>query len=101
MVKHIVFWRLKDDLTGGARDERLRQIKEGFEALRGVVPGLRHIEIGFDFLESPDSVDIILYSEFESRAALDGYQNHPGHLAMIPLVRDVRVERRVGDYEIG
>jgi hypothetical protein len=100
MVKHIVFWRLRDDLTGAARDGKLREIKEGFEQLQGVIPGLLHIEIGFDFLKSPESVDLILYAEFESRAALDGYQTHPGHLAMVPLVRDVRVERRVGDYEL-
>ena len=100
MVKHIVFWKLREDLQGAARDERLRQIKDGFDQLQGVIPGLLHIEIGFDFLKSADSVDLILYSEFESRAALDGYQNHPGHLAMIPLVRDVRVERRAGDYEV-
>jgi hypothetical protein len=100
MVKHIVFWRLRDDLQGAARDERLREIKEGFEKLQGVIPGLLHIEVGFDFLRSPESVDLILYSEFESRAALDGYQTHPRHLAMVPLVRDVRVERRVGDYEL-
>ena len=100
MVKHIVFWRLKEDLTGSAREERLRQIKEGFEALQGAVPGLLYIEIGFDFLRTAESVDIILYSEFESRAALEGYQNHPGHLAMLPLVREVRVERRAGDYEV-
>ena len=101
MVKHIVFWKLKDDLQGSAREERLRQIKDGFEALQGVIPGLRHIEIGFDFLKSPDSVDIILYSEFESREALAGYTNHPGHLGMLPIVREVRVERRAGDYEVG
>lgn len=100
MVKHIVFWRVKDDLQGSAREQRLREIKDGFETLQGVIPGLLRIEIGFDFLKSADSVDIILYSEFESRAALDSYQNHPGHNAMAPLVRDVRVERRVGDYEV-
>jgi stress responsive alpha/beta barrel protein len=66
----------------------------------GVIPGLLHIEIGFDVSKSADSADIVLYSEFESLAALDGYQNHPGHLAMVPMVREVRVERRVGDYEV-
>jgi hypothetical protein len=100
MVKHIVFWRLREDLQGVARDERLREIKEGFEKLLGVVPGLLHIEVGFDFLDTAESVDIILYSEFESREALAGYANHPGHQAMLPVVREVRIERRSGDYEV-
>ena len=100
MVKHIVFWKLKAELAGAQREQVLKRIKEGFEALQGVIPGLTHIEIGVDFSESGDSGDIVLYSEFESRAALDGYQNHPGHLAMVPIVREWRVERRVVDYEI-
>jgi hypothetical protein len=87
-------------VTGPARQEALRRIKEGFEALHGKIPGLQKIEIGFDFSQGADSADIVLYSEFESRAALDGYQAHPLHNALVPIVRDVRVERRVGDYEI-
>src|SRR5687767_6508161 len=100
MIKHIVFWKLKDELQGAQREQVLRRIKEGFEALEGVIPGMTHIEIGVDFSSSSDSGDIVLYSEFESRAALDGYQNHPGHLAMVPVVREWRIERRVVDYEI-
>jgi hypothetical protein len=100
MVKHIVFWRLKADLTGAARDEAMIGIRKGFEAMRGVVPGLLRIEVGFNYAESPDASDIALYSEFESRAALAGYQDHPAHLAMLPIVREVRTERRVIDYEV-
>jgi hypothetical protein len=100
MVKHIVFWKLKDELAGEQRTDVLRRIKEGFEALHGVIPGLTHIEVGVDFSRGSDAADIVLYSEFESRAALDGYQNHPGHLAMVPIVREWRIERRVVDYEI-
>ena len=100
MVKHIVFWKLKEELQGSAREAKLREIKQGFEALQGVIPGLRHIEIGVDFLQSADAVDLILYSAVDSREALDGSQNHPGHLAMVPLVRDIRVARWAGDYEV-
>ena len=99
MVKHIVFWKMKAELTGAARDEALRTIKAGFEALQGVIPGLLSIEVGIDFLHSPESADFSLFCEFESRAALDAYQAHPAHQAMVPLVRDVRIERRVVDYE--
>jgi hypothetical protein len=99
MVRHIVFWKLKDSITGRDRAEVLARIKDGFEALPGSIPGLQTIEIGFDFSQGPESADIILYSEFESRAALEGYASHPLHTALVPLVRDVRVERRVGDYE--
>jgi hypothetical protein len=100
MVKHIVFWRLKEELTASARDEAMFTIKAGFEAMRGVVPGLLHIEVGFNFADGPDARDIALYSEFESRDALEGYQDHPAHLAILPIVREFRDERHVVDYEV-
>ena len=98
MVKHIVFWKMKD-MPAQQREQALGEIKAGFEALLGVIPGLLRIEVGIDFLRSAESADFSLYCEFESRAALDVYQAHPAHQAMIPLVRDVRIERRVVDYD--
>ena len=100
MIKHIVMWKMRDDIIGEAREQAQRKIKAAFEALMGQIPGLLKIELGIDNTASPDSMDIILDSEFESQAALDGYQAHPLHNAIVPMVRDVRVERRVGDYEI-
>ena len=99
MIKHIVFWKLKEDITGGERDALLRKIKDGFEALQGKIPGLQKIEIGIDFSRGADSGDFALYSEFDSRAALDAYATHPLHDAMVQIVRPVRIERRVVDYE--
>ena|SRR5688500_13744137 len=100
MVKHIVFWKLKPDLSEKAREEARQRIKSGFEAMRGVVPGLLRIEVGLNYAEGADASDIALYSEFESRVALEGYQDHPAHLAMLPIVREVRTERRVVDYDV-
>jgi hypothetical protein len=100
MIRHIVFWKLREDVTGQARADVLKQIKDGFEATRGKIPGLRTIEIGIPFSEGAESADVALYSEFDSRAALDGYQTHPLHEAMATIVRQVRIERRVADYEV-
>ena len=100
MVKHIVFWRLEKSLDGPAREQARQSIKAGFEQMRGNIPGLIRIEVGFSFAAGDDASDITLYSEFESRQALEGYQDHPAHLAMLPIVRKVRVERRVVDYEV-
>jgi hypothetical protein len=100
MVKHIVFWRLKSDLSPAEREAALQRIKKGFEALPGKIPGLRTIEIGFDYGRGADAADIVLYSEFGTREDLAGYDTHPEHLALVPIVRDVRVEKRVVDYEV-
>jgi hypothetical protein len=99
MVKHIVFWRLKDSANGMTKAENARAIKEKLEALQGKIPGLLRIEVGIDFLHSPESSDVVLYSEFVDRAALDVYAAHPEHKAVMPFIGAAREERRVVDYE--
>jgi hypothetical protein len=99
MVKHIVFWKLKESAHGNGPEVNGRLIKEKLEALRGVIPGLLRIEVGVDFSRSEQSADLALYSEFATRADLDAYQEHPAHKALLPFIGEARSERRVVDYE--
>jgi hypothetical protein len=99
MVKHIVLWRLKDSALGNSKAENARLVKEKLESLRGIIPGLLKAEVGIDFGTSDQSFDVALYSEFESREALRGYQDHPAHRAVVSFIREVREERYVVDYE--
>ena len=100
MIKHIVFWRLKESALGNDKIENARLIKQKLEALQGKIPGLLKIEVGIDFLGSADSSDVALYSEFTSRAALDAYQVHPLHKEVAALITELLAERRVVDYEV-
>lgn len=100
MVKHIVFWKLKESAEGRDKAANARLIRERLEALGGRIPGLLKIEVGFDFLHGDTSSDVALYSELESREALDAYQVHPEHQAVIPLIRALTSERRSVDYEV-
>jgi hypothetical protein len=94
MVKHIVIWKLKEE----NREENALIIKETLESLNGQIPGLLHIEVGFDFSKKESSVDIVLYSEFETKQHLDDYIVHPLHIAVGPIVRGATFERRMIDY---
>jgi hypothetical protein len=100
MVKHIVFWKFKDSIPADQRPATLRDIKQKFEALNGVIPGMRRLEIGGDFSRNQDSFDFVLYSEFDSREALDGYQDHPKHRELIPFLGALRSEKRMVDYDV-
>jgi len=93
MIKHIVMWKLRNKADAEI-------IKDKLEALMGKIPGLRHIEVGIDFSSSEQSADVVLYSELESREALQAYQQHPEHQAVIPLVKAASVSRAVVDYEL-
>ena len=69
MIKHIVMWRL-DEQAGDKADNALR-LKQLLEGLNGRIPGLLRLEVGIDFSREGESSDVVLYSEFESRQALD------------------------------
>ena len=99
MIKHIVFWRLKESAHGNDKATNARIIKEKIEGLRGRIPGLLKIEVGIDYAVTPNSSDLVLYSEFSSQQALEGYQKHPDHQAIVPFVAEAQCERRVVDYE--
>jgi hypothetical protein len=100
MVRHIVLWRLKDAANGRAKAENAVEIKRLLEDLNGKISGLIKLEVGFDFSRTPNSADIALYAEFESRAVLDAYQAHPLHEAVKPFVMAAREERRLVDYDV-
>lgn len=99
MIKHLVLWRLKETAAGRSRAENAATIKKVLEDLQGKIPGLIRIEVGFDFSLTESSSDVALYCEFESREALNEYQEHPVHKAVMPLVLEARSERRLVDYE--
>ncbi|NTU68639.1 MAG: Dabb family protein [Chlorobiaceae bacterium] len=99
MVKHIVMWRLLDAAHGNPAVVNARLIKEKLEGLRDRIPGLVSIEVGIDFSRTDSSADVVLYSEFADRKALETYQSHPEHEAMKPFIGGASSERRLVDYE--
>lgn len=99
MVKHIVAWRLKDSAAGNDKAANARLMRAKLEALRGQIPGLLRLEVGLDFSATETSSDVVLVTEFASRADLAAYQVHPEHQAVGVFVREVVSERRFVDYE--
>lgn len=92
MVRHIVMWKLRDK-------EEAPVLKQRLEAMNGRIPGLMSVQAGIDFLASGQSADLVLVADLESREALDAYQSHPEHQAVVPLIRAAAVSRTVVDYE--
>lgn len=98
MVKHIVMWKLKEEAHGNDKATNAHLIKEKLEALNGQISGLIRLEVGIDFLGN-GNLDVVLCSELENREALDTYQNHPLHQALLPFVKEAVTERKAVDYE--
>ena len=100
MVKHIVMWKIKET-NGLTKEQTAQRIKEALEGLNGKIEGLRHLEVGIDFLQSDASYDVVLYSELEDKAALEYYQAHPLHVKVATeIVKPAATSRVVSDYEL-
>ncbi len=98
MVKHVILWKLKEDVADKASVKA--GIKSGLEGLKGVVPGLVEIAVRTEGLASSNA-DVMLDSTFESEAALKGYAVHPAHVAVANgKVRPFTQTRLCLDYEI-
>ena len=63
-------------------------------------PGLLHLEVGIDHSRIDYACDVVLVTEFASRAALAGYAEHPEHLRVRRALGDLRTARHQVDYEI-
>jgi hypothetical protein len=90
-------WNLRGD-TVEEKAMAAARLKLAFESLRGQIPGMHRAEIGIDISRVDYACDVVLYSEFESQAALEAYAVHPEHLRVKQEVGDLRVARHQVDY---
>ena len=93
MVKHIVLYTFKE---GVDKEEAVKIIASVLEPLVGKIPGLLHLEIRKAF----QGVDYALYSEFESKQALEDYAKHPLHLEAKEHFFHFLGSRVAADYEL-
>ena len=100
MVKHIILWQLKDELSDAEKAAVKAGIKEGLEGLAGKIPGLVEIHVNANGLPSSNA-DVMLDTTFTDAASLKGYSTHPAHVAVANTkVRPYYKTRVCLDYEV-
>ena len=101
MVKHIILWKLRSELSAEEKQAKAKAIKQGLEGLKGQVPGLVNIHVQIDGRLETSNADIMLDSTLESFEALKGYAVHPAHVAVANgIVRPNTELRTCLDYEM-
>ncbi|SFG30142.1 Stress responsive A/B Barrel Domain [Lachnospiraceae bacterium C7] len=100
MVKHVILWQLKDELSEQEKNDIKKGIKEGLEGLVGVVPGLKEVVVRIDGLETSNA-DVMLDCLLEDEQSLKGYAVHKKHVEVAnSKVRPYTKTRVCMDYEI-
>ncbi len=100
MVKHVILWTLKDELSAEEKQQVKAGIKAGLEGLQGKIPGMTEIHVYTNGLETSNA-DVMLDSTFETFEALKGYAVHPDHVAVADgAVRPYTKIRSCLDFEV-
>lgn len=100
MVKHVILWKLKEELSDAEKSVIKENMKKELEGLKGKVPGLLDITIQISPLASSNA-EVMLDSILESEEALKGYAVHPEHVKVADtFVRPYTQVRTCMDYEI-
>lgn len=96
MVKHMIIWKLKEEIDQAAVKAA---IKAELEGLVGKIDGLLEMHIHTEGYPC-SAGDLLMDAAFESKEALDAYQVHPAHQAIANnLVRPNAASRLSFDYE--
>ena len=97
MVKHVILWKLKEELTAEEKENVKVGIKEG---LAGNIPGLVDIKVNINGLAT-STVDVMLDTTFTDADALKAYSTNPLHVAIADgKVRPYTAVRSCLDYEV-
>ncbi|PWF43946.1 Dabb family protein [Massilia glaciei] len=100
MIKHIVMWQLKDFAEGADRATNAALMREKLLSCANIVPGILSFEVALAQPGLEATYDVVLYSEFSSKQALEAYADHPLHQAIKPFIGAVRDARQCMDYAV-
>ena len=98
MVRHIVSWNFKPELTQEERQQAREILVPRINALKELIPCVLEVKAHCPPLDS-SNCDLVLYSEVAQASDLPLYQNHPEHQAVVPLIQKYFCDRRCCDVE--
>ncbi len=100
MVKHIILWQLKDELSDQQKNQIRSEIKKGLEDLAGRIDGLVEIHVQDKCLPSSNA-DLMLECTLSDQKALEAYAVNPLHVRVKDSLIAPNVKSRVCiDYEV-
>ena len=94
MVKHIVLFKLKDDVPAEEKRAVMTKFKEAIEALPAKISVIRKVEVGLN-MNPGETWNIALYSEFDTLEDVKYYATHPDHVAAVRFWQKQRKAVRV------
>lgn len=94
MLKHIVFWKIKDNED---KEKNMEQMVKMLYSLDGRIKGLESVELGYN-LDFTSEYDVVLCAVLKSPGALKFYQNHPDHVKCKKFISTIAEKRVAFDF---
>lgn len=99
MVKHIVMFRFREDVSETVRKSSREAFKRGIETLPLTIPFIKSIHVGFN-INPCEKWDICLESIFSNLEEVTRYSSHPAHKSVATALMAHIGERACVDFEI-
>lgn len=96
MIRHVVLFRLRRDVTIEERDSLMTDLRR----LPEVIPEIRHFEVMLDEIGSERSATYGLLSHFDTMETLRIYQEHPEHQVVATRSAELSEWIKAWDYTI-
>ena len=93
MIRHVIMWKFR-----AGEEENMKTFLSGLRALDGVIPEIRHMEIGVNCKDG-NNYDACLIADFDDLEALERYKHDPRHVAVSQLCKSIREARGAVDFE--
>lgn len=98
-LRHVVLMKMAAT-TAAERAEHAARLAAALEALPQHIEQIIRLEAGVNSLESAGNWDLALTVDVADEAALEVYRNHPEHLKVAELIRELAAERCAVDYSV-
>lgn len=98
MVRHIVMFRFKQDVSQDIRLSAQDAFKRGIEALPAVIPFVQSVHVGFN-INPAEQWDICLDARFNKLEEVNAYSTHPAHKAIAQQLMKHIEQRACVDWQ--
>lgn len=96
MIRHVVLFKLKAGVTPDELDRWLEMSRRAHARIGSV----RAFSIGADLMHLPRSYDVAVVADFDSLDDVRTYAEHPEHLPVIELSRELSEHIASVDFRV-
>jgi len=99
MYKHVVLWKIKDEVNGVSKKEIIAEVIQKLKALPPEIPEIIEYQVAENIGNYDASFfDICLISVFENKDTFWDYTKYPEHEEVVAYIQSVQEAEEIVDF---